>query len=110
GAVGLGDIGQHFPDSDPRWQGAASGLFLQQVVAMLGERGWRVVNADVTVLAERPRIGAYREAMRKTLADFMGVAQDAGNIKATTCEGLGGLGRGEGLAAQAVALVERSRT
>lgn len=110
GAAGLGDIGQHFPDSDPRWKGAASSVFLKRVVEMVSERGYRIINADVTVLAESPRIGPHKEVMKKTVAQLLGIAGEAVNIKATTHEGLGALGRSEGLAAQAAVLVERSRT
>lgn len=105
GAAGLGDIGQHFPDSDPRWRGAASGRFVTAVMAMLRERGWCVVNVDVTLLAELPRIGPHRDAMRTQLADLLGVSVAAVNIKATTTEQLGCIGRSEGLAAQVVALL-----
>lgn len=103
GAAGQGDIGQHFPDSDPRWRGAASEQFVVAVMALLRSRGWRVVNADVTLLAETPRIGPHRAAMRARLATLLGVAEDAVNIKATTTEQLGFVGRREGLVAQVVA-------
>ncbi len=105
GAAGLGDIGQHFPDSDPRWRGAASEQFVAAVMAMLRSHGWRVVNADVTVLAEVPRIGPHRNAMRARLAAMLDVADDAVNIKATTTEQLGFVGRREGLVAQVVASI-----
>jgi 2-C-methyl-D-erythritol 2,4-cyclodiphosphate synthase/2-C-methyl-D-erythritol 4-phosphate cytidylyltransferase len=107
GAAGLGDIGQHFPDSDPRWRGAASTQFVQHAVRLLAERGWRVVNADLTLLAEGPRIAAHRDAIRASIAAALGVAADVVNLKATTTEKLGFLGRAEGLAAQAVALIAR---
>lgn len=107
GAAALGDIGQHFPDSDPRWRGAASRSFVEAVVAMLGERGWRVGNVDVTVLAEAPRIAAYREAMQVNLAVMLGIGVADVNIKATTTERLGFLGRQEGLAAQVIAAIVR---
>ncbi len=106
GAAGLGDIGQHFPDSDPQWSGAPGSLLLGRVVAMLMARGYEPVNVDVTILAERPRIGPHREAMRQRLAELLGLAPEAVNMKATTTEQLGLIGRGEGIAAQAVALVE----
>lgn len=105
GAAGLGDIGQHFPDSDPRWRGADSSQFVRHAVQLLGERGWRVVNADLTLLAEAPRIAAHREAIRASVAAALGVAPELVNLKATTTEKLGFLGRGEGLAAHAVVLI-----
>lgn len=107
GAAGLGDIGQHFPDSDPRWRGAPSSGFIEAAVSMLRERGWQVVNADLTLLAEAPRIGAHREAIRTCVAALLHVAPDAVNLKATTTERLGFVGRDEGLAAQASVLIER---
>jgi 2-C-methyl-D-erythritol 4-phosphate cytidylyltransferase / 2-C-methyl-D-erythritol 2,4-cyclodiphosphate synthase len=105
GAAGLGDIGQHFPDSDPRWRGADSRQFVKQVLRTLGEHGFAVVNADLTVLAESPRVAPHREAMRAGIAALLGVAESCVNIKATTTEGLGFLGRGEGIAAQALVLL-----
>jgi 2-C-methyl-D-erythritol 2,4-cyclodiphosphate synthase len=105
GAAGLGDIGQHFPDSDPRWKGADSRQFLRHAVQLLTERGWHVVNVDLTLLSETPRIAPHRDAIRGSIAAALGVAPDAVNIKATTTEKLGFLGRREGLAAHAVVLV-----
>ena len=104
----LGDIGQHFPDSDPRWRGAPSSGFVEAAVSMLRERGWEVVNADLTLLAEAPRIGAHREAIRTRVAALLQVAPDAVNLKATTTERLGFVGREEGLAAQASVLIGRA--
>lgn len=106
GAAGLGDIGQHFPDSDPQWRGAAGALLLEHVMRLLTARGYAPVNVDVTVLAERPRIGAHREAMRQRLAELLDLEPEAVSVKATTTEQLGLIGRGEGIAAQAVVLVE----
>jgi len=106
GALGKGDIGRHFPDTDPRYRGADSRLFLRTVGAMLREAGYRLVNADVTVLAEAPRIAAHRLAMAANLAEDLDVAPELINIKATTTERMGFLGRGEGLAAQAAVLLE----
>jgi len=106
GALGQGDIGRHFPDTDPRYRGADSRLFLRTVGAMLREAGYRLVNADVTVLAEAPRIAAHRPAMAANLAADLDVAPELINIKATTTERMGFLGRGEGLAAQAAVLLE----
>lgn len=108
GAAGLGDIGQHFPDSDPRWRGAPSSGFVEAAVSMLRERGWQVVNADLTLLAEAPRIGPHREAIRARVAALLQVAPDAVNLKATTTERLGFVGREEGLAAQASVLIGRA--
>jgi 2-C-methyl-D-erythritol 2,4-cyclodiphosphate synthase len=105
GAAGLGDIGQHFKDTDPRWQGADSAGFVRAVLAMLTERGLRVGNADVTLLAERPKIGPVRAQIRDRIAQLLEVLPAAVNVKATTTEKLGFLGRGEGLAAAAVVLL-----
>lgn len=107
GAVALGDIGHHFPDTDARWKGADSKVLLRQVRALLGERGWRVVNVDSTLLLERPRIKPYIPAMVEAIAPLLGVERDAVSIKATTNETLGYVGREEGVSAYAVALVER---
>ena len=106
GALGQGDIGRHFPDTDPKYRGADSRLFLRTVAALLREAGYRLVNADVTVLAEAPRIAAHREAMAANLAQDLDVAPELINIKATTTERMGFVGRGEGLAAQAAVLLE----
>ena len=105
GAGGLGDIGQHFRDDDARWRGAASSGFVRAVLGMLKARGLAVVNADITVLAEAPRLSKHREAIRATVAQLLEVPQDRVNIKATTTERLGFLGRCEGIAAQAVVLL-----
>ena len=107
GAAGLGDIGQHFPDTDPAYKGANSALLLERVMGDLAERGWRVVNADVCLIGERPKLAPHRQAMRERIAPLLGLPQEAVNVKATTTEGLGFTGRGEGLAAQAVVLIER---
>jgi 2-C-methyl-D-erythritol 4-phosphate cytidylyltransferase/2-C-methyl-D-erythritol 2,4-cyclodiphosphate synthase len=106
GALGQGDIGRHFPDTDARYRGADSRLFLRTVAAMVNEAGFALVNADVTVLAEAPRIAAHRGAMAANLAADLGVAPELINIKATTTERMGFVGRGEGLAAQAAVLLE----
>jgi len=108
GAAGLGDIGQHFRDTDARWRGADSRRFVAAVLAMLRERGLEVANADVTVLAQSPKIGPHREAMRQEIARMLGIGEASVNIKATTTEGLGFLGRAEGIAAQAVVLLAES--
>jgi 2-C-methyl-D-erythritol 2,4-cyclodiphosphate synthase len=108
GALGAGDIGQHFPDSDPQWRGTSSRVFLRHCATLMQSRGWRLVNADLTLLAEAPRLGAHRAAIRDNIAADLGVDASRINLKATTCEGLGALGRGEGLAAQAVVLLARA--
>ena len=105
GALAMGDIGRHFPPSDPRWKGADSRAFLRQCNTLVRERGWMLGNADVTVVCERPKVGPHAEAMRAVLADDLGVAQDAISVKATTTETLGFTGRGEGIAAHAVVLL-----
>lgn len=102
GCAGAGDIGQHFPPSDPKWKGAASDAFLLHALELLGQAGGEVVHADVTLIAERPKIGPYREAMRTRLAQLLRLDPKRVNIKATTTEKLGFTGRGEGLAAQAI--------
>jgi 2-C-methyl-D-erythritol 2,4-cyclodiphosphate synthase len=107
GALALGDIGRHFPPSDPQWRGADSRAFLRHCDGLLRERGWRVGNADVTVICERPKIGLHAEAMRACLADDLGVPVEAVSVKATTTEKLGFTGRGEGIAAMAVCLLVR---
>lgn len=107
GALALGDIGQHFPPADPRWKDADSRAFLRHCDALVRERGWRLGNADVTVMCERPKVGPHAPAMREALATELGVAPDAISIKATTTEKLGFAGRGEGIAAQAVVLLVR---
>jgi len=106
GAAGLGDIGQHFPDTDPAFKGADSARLLERVMGDLSERGWRVVNADVCLIGERPKIGAHRLRMRDRVAPILGIPAENLNVKATTTEKLGFTGRGEGLAAQAVVLIE----
>lgn len=105
GALALGDIGRHFPDSDPRFKGIASRELLRQVVALVSGRGYRVGNVDVTVVAQAPKVAPHVEAMRANLAADLGIAIDRVNVKATTTEKLGFTGRGEGIAAYAVALV-----
>lgn len=105
GAMALGDIGEHFPDSDPRWKGADSRRFLRHCAQLVREHGWRFVNADLTLLAQAPRIGPYRASMRQHIADDLDTRLDRINIKATTTEGLGALGRREGIACHAVVLL-----
>jgi 2-C-methyl-D-erythritol 4-phosphate cytidylyltransferase/2-C-methyl-D-erythritol 2,4-cyclodiphosphate synthase len=106
GAIGAGDIGDHFPPSDPQWKDADSGRFLVHALGLLQARGGRVVNADVTLICEAPRIKPHREAMRARIAELLGLPLDRISVKATTTEGLGFTGRREGIAAQAVVCVE----
>ena len=107
GAMALGDIGKHFPPSDPRWKDADSRLFVRHCKQLLAEHGWTLGNADITVICESPRIGPHAGAMRGVIAADLGVAVDAISIKATTTEQLGFTGRNEGIAAQAVCLLIR---
>jgi len=105
GALGEGDIGRHFPDSDPKYRGADSRVFLRRVAEMMRAAGLKLVNADITVLAEAPRLSKHREEIRRSIAALLEVESDCVNVKATTTEKMGFLGRGEGLAAQAVVLL-----
>jgi len=107
GAAGLGDIGDLFPDTDPAFAGVSSLELLGEVVARVGEGGWLVANADLTLVCERPRMAGYRLAMREALAGALGVASDVVSVKSTTTEGMGFEGRGEGVAALAVCLLSR---
>ena len=107
GAAALGDIGQHFPDHDPAYAGADSLVLLDQVTVLLAERGWRVGNVDATVIVQRPKLASYIPQMRANLARRMGVELEQVNVKATTEEGLGFTGGGEGIAAHAVVLLEK---
>lgn len=105
GAAGLGDIGRHFPDSDDRYRGISSLVLLQTVNRLLGEHGFRVYNIDATIVAERPRMSPHIHAMVENIASTIGVEAAAVNIKATTTEGLGFAGRGDGIAAYAVCTI-----
>ncbi|HVI58470.1 MAG TPA: 2-C-methyl-D-erythritol 2,4-cyclodiphosphate synthase [Luteimonas sp.] len=105
GALALGDIGRHFPPSDPRWKGADSRAFLRHCDGLLRERGWKLGNADVTVVCELPKVGPHADAMRALIAGDLDVPVDVVSVKATTSERLGFTGRGEGIAAQAVCLL-----
>jgi len=109
GAAALGDIGEHFPPSDERWRGADSVGLLETVVAMLADRGLRIVNVDGTVVMEQPRLAPYRSAIRARLAQALAVPAERVNVKASTGEQIGFVGRGEGVAALAVASLERLR-
>lgn len=108
GAIGAGDIGDHFPPSDPQWKGAPSRIFLEKACALVLERGGAITHCDITLICEAPRIGPHREAMREALAEVMDVAADRISVKATTTEKLGFTGRGEGIAALATATVRLS--
>ena len=107
GAAALGDIGRHFPDSDPRWAGASSLEFLRRVVELVTQKGYRVASIDATVIAERPKLMPYVQTIRESLASVLKVDIDQVNIKAKTNEGLESVGRGEAMTAQAVALIAR---
>lgn len=106
GAAGLGDIGLHFPDDDARWRGADSSELLASTLSIAREAGWQPVNADATVIAQEPKLAGYIQAMRQSTASVLGLSRQAVNIKATTSERLGFTGRGEGIAALAVVLLE----
>jgi 2-C-methyl-D-erythritol 2,4-cyclodiphosphate synthase len=107
GAAGLGDIGQHYPDTDERWGDADSIALLREVAGFLEEHGWNVRHMDATVVCEAPRLGPHRDEMRARLAEAVGLAPLEVNVKFSTGEGMGFVGRGEGVAAMAVATVER---
>ena len=106
GAAGLGDLGAHFPPGQPAWQGASSIDLLRRIVEMVHGAGYSVVNCDVAVIAEAPKLAPYRDSIRARVAGVLGVGPDAVGLKATTNEGLGALGRGEGIAALAVVLLQ----
>ena len=108
GAAGLGDIGQHYPDTDERWRDADSIGLLREVRDFLSDHGWTVRHLDATVLCEEPKLGPYRDRMRSCLSRALGLPPFEANVKFTTGEGMGFIGRGEGLAAMAVATVERA--
>lgn len=110
GAIAEGDIGDHFPPTDPQWKGARSDVFLKHAVGLVKARGGRLSNVDVTLICERPKVKPHRQAMRERLAEILELPLDAVSVKATTSEGLGFTGRGEGLAAQAVATIELPAT
>jgi 2-C-methyl-D-erythritol 2,4-cyclodiphosphate synthase len=106
GAAALGDIGQHFPSSDPRWRDAPSATFLDFARDLLVQSGWRIVNFDVTVIAEQPKLGPYVPAMRAWLAEALQIALECASVKAKTTDSLGFAGRGEGIACLALAAIE----
>jgi len=109
GAAGLGDLGQHYPNTDPRWRGVSSLFFLQDITAKLRDAGYRIVNVDSTVLIEAPRLAPHLRRMRETMAEALEIEVDQIAVKATTTEGLGFTGRGEGIAAHAVVLIEETK-
>jgi 2-C-methyl-D-erythritol 2,4-cyclodiphosphate synthase len=109
GAVGLGDIGRHFPDTDPRFKGADSRVLLRAAVALLAERGWQVINVDATLIAQKPKIAPHASAMVQNVAVDLGIPVDCVNIKGKTNEQLGYLGRVEAIEAQAVVLVQQTQ-
>ena len=109
GAVALGDIGKHFPDSDEKYKGADSLVLLKEVMSLLKNKGYKVVNVDATVLAERPKLAPYIDKMRQNIADALSVEVDCISVKATTEEGLGFTGAGLGMAAHAVCLLESTQ-
>jgi 2-C-methyl-D-erythritol 2,4-cyclodiphosphate synthase len=106
GALGLGDIGEHFPDTDPRWKGAASRLFVEETHRRVAAAGYAVANVDVTILAERPKLKPFKQQMVSSLADLLHVTPGQVNVKAGTNEGCDAIGRGEAIAAHAVVLLE----
>lgn len=106
GAAGLGDIGRHFPDSDPRYKGIDSRKLLRHVAGLLDAQGWKTGNVDATIIAQAPKMASHIPAMRAQLAADLGIAVEALNVKATTTERLGFTGRGEGIAAEAVCLIQ----
>ncbi len=105
GALGAGDLGSHFPSSDPAWKGVASGRLLERVMGLVREAGLAVGNVDATVVAGEPRLAEFRPAMQASLAKILGIEEAAVNVKITSTDGLGAVGRGEGIAAQAVVLL-----
>jgi len=105
GALGAGDLGLHFPSSDERWQGADSGVFVREAMRLARDHGFAVANLDATVIAEAPRLAPHQEAMRQSVAALLDAPVEAVNIQVTSTDGLGAIGRGEGIAAQAVVLL-----
>ncbi len=105
GALGLGDLGAHFPSTDARWQGAASAYFLRHALGLAREHGYALGNLDATLIAEQPRLAPHQPALRKRLAELLGASEADVNVKVTSTDALGALGRGEGIAALAVVLI-----
>jgi len=108
GAAALGDLGQHFPDTDPRFKSAESSSLIEHIMSLLQEKNYTVLNIDATVITETPRLSKYIDSMRQTIAQLLRISVDEVNVKATTNEKMGWIGRGEGLAAQAVVLLSPS--
>ena len=106
GAAAMGDIGKHFPDTDQKYKGASSRVLLREVIKIVGDRGYKVANADITIVAQRPKMSPYIDEMRANVAEDLGVDLDAVSVKATTTEKLGFEGRGEGISAMAVVLLD----
>ena len=106
GAAGLGDLGEHFPDSDPAWKDVESKVFVRNILEELTSLRWSIVNVDVTIIAQAPKIAPHRSSIRESVSTILEVPEDAVNIKATTTDHMGFLGRGEGIAAQAVVLLK----
>lgn len=109
GAIGAGDLGRHFPSSDERWRGVAGGEILTQVVAMMAEAGYAIGNVDATIIAQAPRLAPHQKAMHENLAGLLGVSPVRVNLKVTSTDELGAIGRGEGIAGIAVVLLEEAR-
>jgi 2-C-methyl-D-erythritol 2,4-cyclodiphosphate synthase len=109
GAIGAGDLGRHFPSSDERWRGVASGSILTQVVAMMREAGFSLGNVDATIVAQVPRLAPHQKAMHENLAGLLGVSPSRINLKVTSTDQLGAIGRGEGIAGMAVVLLEEAK-
>jgi 2-C-methyl-D-erythritol 2,4-cyclodiphosphate synthase len=107
GAAAAGDMGRHFPSTDIRWKGASSLIFLEEVARLVGERGYRIENVDVTVIAQAPALAPHTEAMRQALSRGLGIGVEGVSVKAKSTDGLGALGREEGVAAQATVLLRR---
>lgn len=109
GAIGAGDLGRHFPSSDERWRGAASGEILAHVVTMMSEAGFSLGNVDATIVAQVPRLAPHQKAMHENLAGLLGVSPSRINLKVTSTDQLGAIGRGEGIAGMAVVLLEEAK-
>jgi 2-C-methyl-D-erythritol 2,4-cyclodiphosphate synthase len=108
GAAGLGDIGDAYPDTDPAYLDADSRVFLRETLTRLNQKGWRVVNVDVTIFAQEPKLGPIKDRIRRQLADLLGLDLDAVNVKAKTGEKVGHIGRGEAIGCQAIALIDQA--
>jgi len=109
GAMGKGDIGTHFPDTDPKYKGISSEVLMKRVIGIMNRGGFRIINGDVTVLAQKPRLAPFFAEIRKRLSKLLKVSEGAVNVKAGTTEGLGWIGKGQGMAAMAVVLLEKKR-